>query len=62
MGEERWKKVIEAMPGEDGWWKQDGLHEFERLYHEMCVYEVPREVVLDWLERAYSAVREEYGD
>ncbi len=56
-------KRIEAIPGEGGWWKQSSRDEYVKI--ALQLYEntgSKGEEIIDYLERAYWAAAECYGD
>lgn len=55
------EKFIEELPGEGGWWKQRGKHEFEHIAHTLSGLGVDDETIRTILQDAYEAVAEQFG-
>lgn len=55
------KAEIKAIPGETGWWRQAGQDTYICLAVRLRDYGIPKEEVVDILEKAFYAAAAEFG-
>lgn len=56
------KKRIKNIPGEDGWWKESGEENFNKIAKRLIDRDFTEDEVIDILEECYWVVSEEYGN
>lgn len=55
-------RAIRTIPGPLGWWHADGERTFAELAKELTELGLKPEQVVDFLERAYGAASQEFGN
>lgn len=58
---ERAREEIRKLPGEAGWWHQDGQETFLALFDQLTARGLSPNDALALLEQAYGAVAGEFG-
>lgn len=62
MTDNELRTLIEAIPGDDGWWHSDGADVFVVLAEQLITRGIPQGEALAFLASAYAAVANEYGN
>ncbi len=55
-------RAIDEIPGGDGWWRESGREEYQRLADVLHNHGVPCDTTTDVLSRAYHAAAAEFGN
>ena len=56
------RKLVQALPGERGWWHKDAMDAWLTCAYQLRVAGQPMDAIEALLKQMYNAVKGEYGE